>query len=113
MSLSLPPLAPPKNPNAQANHVVSPMQSSHAIKKLKSDVPKPNPDKGKGVANPSKSSKDSSRSVSSRLHLKDNFSQVISEIHPQGFDQPKASTKRSKEGSSEKRSNVSHSEYGF
>jgi hypothetical protein len=89
------------------------MQSSHAIKRLKNDVPKPKPDKGKGLANPSKSSKDSSGSVSSRIHLKDNCSQVISKIHPQGSDQPKTARERSKESSSEKRPNASHSKYGF
>jgi hypothetical protein len=112
-SLSLPPPPPPKNPNSQANHVVSPMQSSHAIKRQKIDVPKPKPDKGKGVANPSKPSKDSSGSVSSRLHLKDSCSQVISEIHPQGSDQPKNVREISKESSSEKRPNASHSKYGL
>jgi hypothetical protein len=81
VSFPLPPPPPPKNPNAQADHVVSPIQSSHASKRLKTDVPKPELDKGKGVATPSKSSKDSSESVSSHLHLKDNCSHVISEIH--------------------------------
>ena len=31
--------------------------------------------------------------VSSHLHLKDNFSHVIIKIHPQGSNQPKATTK--------------------
>jgi hypothetical protein len=61
------------------------------------------------VANPSKSSKDSSESVSSHLHLKDSCSHVISEIHPTRFqsikvvaqdkskkDQKKATVKRGK-----------------
>jgi hypothetical protein len=113
VSFPLPPPPPPKNPNAQADHVVSPVQSSHASKRLKIDVPKPEPDKGKGVATPSKSSKYSSGSVSSRLRLKYNCSHVINEIHPQGYDQPKAAMERSKEGSSEKRPNASHNKYGF
>jgi hypothetical protein len=41
MSLPLLPPPLPKNPNPQAHHVVSPMQSSHADKRLKTDVPKP------------------------------------------------------------------------
>jgi hypothetical protein len=70
------------------------------------------------VANPSKSSKDSSESVSSHLHLKDDCSHVISAIHPQGSHQLKAvaqdkSEMGSKGGSSEKRKNVSHNKYGF
>jgi hypothetical protein len=81
-----------KNPNAQANHVVSPIQSSHASKRPKTDVPKPEPDKGKGVATPSMSSEDSFESMSSHLILKENFPHVINESHPQGSNQPKAET---------------------
>jgi hypothetical protein len=77
VSLPLSPYPLPKNPNAQADHVVSPVQSSHASKRIKTDVPKPKLDKGKGVATPSKSSKDSYESMSSHLHLKENFSHVI------------------------------------
>jgi hypothetical protein len=51
--LSLPPPPSPINPNAQDNHVVSLVQSSYARKRLKTGVPKPELDKGKGVANPS------------------------------------------------------------
>jgi hypothetical protein len=76
MSLPLPP------PPTQVDRVVSPLQSSHARKILKSTIPEPKLDKGKEVANPSKSSKDSSESISSQLHLKDYCSHVISEIHP-------------------------------
>jgi hypothetical protein len=112
-SFPLPPPPPPKNPISQADHVVSPVQSSHASKRLKNDVPKPMQDKGKGVATPSKSSKESSESVSSRLHLKDDCSHVISAVQPQGSNQPKAATERSKEDNSEKRPNASHSKYGF
>jgi hypothetical protein len=89
------------------------MQSSHASKRLKTDVPKPEQDKGKGVATPSKSSKESSESVSSHLHLKDDCSHVISAVQPQGSNQPKAATEISKEDNSEKRPNASHSKYGF
>jgi hypothetical protein len=70
-------------------------------------------DKGKGVATPSKSSKESLESVSCSLHLKDDHSHVISVVRPQGFNHPKASTERSKEDNSEKRPNASRSKYGF
>jgi len=112
-SLSLPPPPLPKNKNPKVDHGVSPVNSPHASKRLKIDVPKPEQDKGKGVATTSKSSKDSFESVSSLLHLKDYFSHVISAVQPQGSNQPKAATKISKEDSSEKSSNDSHSKYGF
>jgi hypothetical protein len=70
-------------------------------------------DKGKGVATASKSSKESYESVSSRLHLKDDCSHVISVVQPQGSNHPKATTERSKGDNSEKRPNASHSKYGF
>jgi hypothetical protein len=89
VSLPFPPPPPPFIPNAQADRVVSPVQSSHASKRLKSAIPEPKLDKGKEVANPSKSSKDSYESISSHLHLKDDCSHVISEIHPQGSNQLK------------------------
>jgi hypothetical protein len=47
MSLPLPPPPMPKNPNAQVDHVVSPVQYCHASKRIKTDVPKPGLDKGK------------------------------------------------------------------
>jgi hypothetical protein len=46
------PLPPPVNPNAQISHVVSPIQSSHANKRLKTDIPQLVQDKGKAVASP-------------------------------------------------------------
>ena len=113
MSFPLPPPPPPKNPNPQADHVVSPMQSSHASKRLKIDVPEPVHDKGKRIATPSNSSKESAKSVSSHLHLKDDCSNVIRAVQPQGSNQSKASTRKSKGGSSEKMPNASHSKYGF
>ena len=70
-------------------------------------------DKGKGVATPSNSSKKSSKFVSSRLHLKDDYSHVISAVHPQGSNQPKDATEKSKWDNSENRPNASHSKYGF
>jgi hypothetical protein len=118
VSFPLPHPLPPINPNTQVDHVVSPVQFSHARKRVTDDVLKLEIDKGKGVATPSKSSKDSSESVSSHLHLKDNCSHVISVVHPQGSHQLKdvshdKSEMGTKEGSSEKRQNASHSKYGF
>jgi hypothetical protein len=75
---------------AQVDNVFSPVESSHASKRLKTDVPKPEPYKGKGVATPSNSSKDSSKSMSSHLRLRDYCSHVISAFHPQGPHQLKA-----------------------
>jgi hypothetical protein len=118
-SLSFPPPPPSLNQNAKIDHVVSPVQSSHASKRLKTAIPEPEMDKGKRVANPSKSSKDSSESVTSHVHHKDSCSHVISEVHPQGSNQLKAiaqdkSVEGSKEaGNSEKRQTASHSKYGF
>jgi len=85
MSLLLP---PPVNPNFQIARVVSPVQSSHAIKRLKTNIPQLVQDKGKSIASPSSPSTDSSKSVSSLLHLKDDFSHVINEIQLQGSNQP-------------------------
>jgi hypothetical protein len=90
VSLSLPPPPPPKNPNPQDDYVDSPMQSSQASKRLKADVPKPAQDKGKGMATPFNSSKESSKSMSSPLHLKDDCSHVISAVQTQGSNQSKA-----------------------
>jgi hypothetical protein len=116
--LSFPPPPPPFNPNAQVDHIVSPTQSSHASKRLKTTMLEPEIDKGKEVANSPNSSENSSELVSSHLHLKDNFSHVISEIHPQGSNQPKAATEGkttgiSKESSSEKRQTASHRQIWF
>jgi hypothetical protein len=83
ISLLFPPPPPPFNPNTQIDRVTSPVQSSHASKRLKTAIPELEIDKGKGVANLSKSSKDSSKSMSSHVHLKDSCSHVISEIQPQ------------------------------
>jgi hypothetical protein len=108
----LPPPPPPFNPNSQGDHIVSHFQSSHARKKLKTAMPEPELDKGKKVANSPNSSENSFESISSHLHIKDNFSHVISEIHPQGSNQPKAATKYQKRAVME-RGSTSHRKYGF
>jgi hypothetical protein len=111
LSLPLPPLV---NPNVQIYHDVSPVQYSHTSKRLKIDIPQLVQDKGKAVASPSSPSIYSSKSVSSHLHLKDDFSHVINEIHPQGSNQPEATSEKSKGNDSEKRKIASQSgKYGF
>jgi hypothetical protein len=47
-------------------------------------------DKGKFFVAPSSPSSDSTKLVSSRMHLRDDCSHVINEIKPQGSTQPKA-----------------------
>ena len=96
------PLPPPVNPNVQISHVDSPVQSSHASKRLKTDVPHEQY-KGKAVASPSSPSNDSSKSVSSLMHLQDDFSHVINEIQPQGSNQPRTISGKSKGDNSDKR----------
>jgi hypothetical protein len=95
-SFPLPPLRPSINPNSQVAHVVSPVQSSHGSKRLKTNVSDPMQDKGKEIATHSSSSKESAKSVSSCLHLKDDCSHVISAVQPQGSNQSKAATEKSK-----------------
>lgn len=119
VSLPLPPPPSSFNPNAQIDRVASPIQSNPLMQeRLEIVILKPEIDKGKEVANLSKSFKDSSESVSSRVHLKDSCSHVISEIQPQASNQLQVvaqdtSVKGSKKGSSEKRQNASRSKYGF
>jgi len=111
MSFPLPPLV---NPNAQIVHVVSPVQSSHTNKRLKTDIPQPMQDKGKATTSPSSPFIESSKSVSSHLHLKDDCFHVISVIQPQGSNQPKVAPEKSIGDSSEKRKYASQSnKYGF
>jgi hypothetical protein len=70
--------------------------------------------KGKDVASPSSPSNDSSKSVSSRMHLKDDCSHVINEIKPRGLNQPKVNSGKSKGDSSDRRRIASQSgKYGF
>jgi hypothetical protein len=72
------------------------------------------PDKGKSTVAPSSPSNDSDKSVSSRMHLRDDFSHVISEIRPKGSTQPKENSERSKGDSNNKGKIASQSgKYGF
>jgi hypothetical protein len=73
------------------------MQSSHASKRLKKDIPEHVLEKGKGIATPFDSSKEYAIPVSSHLILKDDYSHVINALQPQGSKQSKAATEKSKE----------------
>jgi hypothetical protein len=69
---------------------------------------------GKAAAAPSSPSSDSTKSVSSRMHLRDDCSHVISEIKPQGSTQPKAILGKSKGDNINKGKISSQSgKYGF
>jgi hypothetical protein len=84
ISFLLPSPPPQINLNSHVDLVFSPLHSSHARKRLKYAIYETKLDKGKEVANPSKYSKDSFELVSSHLHLKYDYSHVISAIHPKG-----------------------------
>jgi hypothetical protein len=71
-------------------------------------------DKGKADASPSSPSSDSTKFVSSRMHLKDDCSHVISEIKPQGYTQPKDNLDKSKGDNKNKEKIASQSgKYSF
>jgi hypothetical protein len=108
------PLPPPVNTNIQIAPIVSPVQSSHANKRLKTDIPQPMQEKGKASASPSSPSTKYAKFVSSHIHLKYGFSHVISEIQPQGSNQPRATQEKLVGDSSKKRKYASQStKYGF
>jgi hypothetical protein len=89
------------------------VQSSHARKRLKTESHHAH-DKGKVVAAPSSPSSDSAKSVSSRMHLRDDCSHVISEIKPKGSTHPKANSEKSKGDNNNKGKIASQSgKYGF
>jgi hypothetical protein len=104
---------PPINQIAQAVHVHSPVQSSHARKRLKTEVHHAL-DKGKATAPPSSPSNGSDKSMSSQMHLRDDCSHVINEIRPKGSTQPKANSEKSKGDSNNQGKIASQSgKYGF
>jgi hypothetical protein len=80
-NLSLP--TPPRlvNPIVQISPAHSPVQSSHASKRLKTESHHTH-DKGKVVVAPSSPSSDYAKSISSPMHLRDDRSHVINEIKP-------------------------------
>jgi hypothetical protein len=72
------------------------------------------PDKGKAMVSPSSPSNGFDKSVSSRMHLRDYFSHVISDIRPKGSAQPKENSERSKGDSRNKGKIASQNgKYGF
>jgi hypothetical protein len=72
------------------------------------------PDKGKSIVAPSSPSNGFDKSMSSRMHLRDNCSHVINEIRPKGSAQPKASSKKLKGDNNNQGKIVSQSgKYGF
>jgi hypothetical protein len=83
------------DPNVVVSPDHSPKQSSHASKRLKTEAHHAL-DKGKATAAPSSPSNGSDKSVSSRMHLRDDCSHVISEIRPKGSAQPKANSGKSR-----------------
>jgi hypothetical protein len=102
----------PINPIVQASPH-SPVHPSHSSKRLKTEIHHAL-DKGKSIVAPSSPSNGSEKSVSSRMHLRDNCSHVISEITPKGSVQPKAKLGKSKGDSSNQGKIASQSgKYGF
>ena len=74
---------------------------SYSNKRLKTEAHYA-PDKGKATTAPSSPSNDYDKSVSSRMHLRENLSHVISEIKPKGYTLPKANSERLKADRNEK-----------
>jgi hypothetical protein len=112
-NLSLPVTPTPVNPIVQISLAHSPIQSSHASKRLKTEAHHAH-DKGKVVVTPSSPSSDSTKFVSSCMHLRDYCSHVISEIKPKGSTHPKANLEKSKGDNNNKGKIASQSgKYGF
>jgi hypothetical protein len=110
--LSLP-APPPINQIVQVFPSHSPIHYSHASKILKTEAQHA-PDKGKYIFAPSSPSNGSDKSVSSRIHLRDNCAHVINKIRPKGSSQPKANSERSKGDNNNKGNIASHSgKYDF
>jgi hypothetical protein len=110
--LSLPaPLLINKIVQASPDHL--PVQSSHERKRLKIEAHHA-PDKGKSIASSSSPSNDYDKYVSSRMHLRDDFSYVINEIRHKGSTHPNENSEISKGDSSNKGKIASQSgKYGF
>jgi hypothetical protein len=53
-------------------------------------------DKGKAIVGPSSASNGSDKSMSSRMHLRDNCSHMINEIMPKGSAKPKVNLGKSR-----------------
>ena len=107
------PTPPPINPILQDALVHSPVHSSHASKRLKTEAHHAL-DKGKSIDAPSSPSNGSDKYVSSRMHLRDECSHMISEIGPKGSTQPKENLEKSK-GDNKNQGNIASQsvKYGF
>jgi hypothetical protein len=71
-------------------------------------------DKVKVTTTPSSPSNDSDKSVSSRMHLRGDFSHVINEIRPKGSPQPKTNSEKLKGNCIDKGKIASQTgKYGF
>jgi hypothetical protein len=104
---------PPINQIVQDAPIHSLVQSSHARKRLNIKAHHV-VDKGKFIVSPSSPSNDFDKSVSSHMHLRDDFSHVINEIMPKGSTQPKENLERSKGDRNNKENIASQSDkYGF
>jgi hypothetical protein len=110
-NLSLP-TPPPIKPIIQAApHSL--VHSSHARKRLKTKAHHAL-DKGKANVAPSSPSNGSDKSMSSRMHLRDDCSHVISEIRPKGSAKPKENSGKSKGDNKNQGKIASQSgKYGF
>jgi hypothetical protein len=111
-NLSLP-APPPANQIAKYAPVYSPVLSSHARKGLKTEDHHAL-DKGKATAAPSSPSNGSDKSVSFRMHLRDDCSHMINEVRRKGSSQPKTNSKNSKGDNNNQENVASQSgKYGF
>jgi hypothetical protein len=107
------PAPPHVNQIFQVAPTHSPVQYSHGRKRLKTESHHAL-DKGKVIAAPSSPSNDFAKFVSSRMHLRDDCSRVISEIRPKGSTQSQENSEKSKGDSSNKGKIASQSgKYGF
>jgi hypothetical protein len=89
------------------------VQSSHVSKRLKIESHHAL-DKGKSIVAPSSPSNDFDISVSSRMHLRDYCSHMISGIKPKGSAQPKENSGKSRGDSSNQGRIASQTgKYGF
>jgi len=107
------PSPPPINQIAQDAPVHSPVQSSHARKRLKTKAHHAL-DKGKSIVVPSSPSNGSDKYVSSWMHLRDDCSHVISELRPKVSAQPKENSEKLK-GDINNQGNIAsqNGKYGF
>jgi hypothetical protein len=104
---------PPLNPIAQASPNHSPVQSSHASKRLKTEAHHVS-HKGKVATTPSSPSDNFDKYMSSWMHLRDDCSHVISEINPKGSAQLKEISGKSRDDSSNQGRVASQiGKYGF